>query len=184
MLMTGIPRKCFVNMNLKKKTFVNSRDSRRHGVSLPHYCKQTSLQALQLPSQQHFQIIVLSSISSSIQLLTMAKAHPVIRTLVSTALWGSAIGITSFAVATRSSKFVPFTPSDPILSSAAYIRNNPNRNPGTSDLCVRKVPLAQLKADLVEGAAEGKLIEQFCAGVWSGLGESFYLREDYREEGG
>jgi hypothetical protein len=68
---------------------------------------------------------------------------------------------------------VPLSPSDPIFTSAAYLRNNPNRNPATQDLCVRKVPLSKIKPQLLE--KEGKLTEAFCAGVWGGLGRLFLL---------
>jgi hypothetical protein len=94
----------------------------------------------------------------------------IIRKLFNTAIWGSVAGTAGFAFATRNSKFVPFSPTDPIFSSAAYERNNPNRNPATQDVCVRKVPLSSIKPALLEKAGEGKLVEAFCAGVWSGLG--------------
>ena len=84
-----------------------------------------------------------------------------------TVLGGAGAG-GAFALWTRDSKFVPVTTSEPIFSSAAYLRNNPNRNPATHDLCVRKVPLSQIKPQLLE--KEGKLVEAFCAGVWGGLG--------------
>lgn len=48
------------------------------------------------------------------------------------------------------------------------MRQNPNRNPATQDLCQRKVPLSKIKPHLLE--KEGKLVEAFCAGVWGGLG--------------
>jgi hypothetical protein len=92
-----------------------------------------------------------------------------IRTVLNTAILGGAGSAGAFAFWTRNSKFVPLSPTDPIFSSAAYARNNPNRNPATQDLCVRKVPLSKIKPHLLE--KEGKLVEAFCAGVWGGLGE-------------
>ena len=92
----------------------------------------------------------------------------VIRTLLNTAVLGGAGAAGGWAFWTRNSKFVPFSTNDPIFSSAAYQRNNPNRNPATQDLCVRKVPLSKIKPQLLE--KEGKLTEAFCAGVWGGLG--------------
>jgi len=68
---------------------------------------------------------------------------------------------------------VPIASDDPIFSSAAYLRNNPNKNPQTKDLCVRRVPLAKIKPQLLEKEGEGKLVEAFCAGVWGGLGMLF-----------
>jgi hypothetical protein len=72
---------------------------------------------------------------------------------------------------TRNSKFVPISSDDAIFSSTAYIRNNPNKNPQTKDLCVRKVPLSKIKPHLLEKEGEGKLVEAFCAGVWGGIGQ-------------
>lgn len=50
-----------------------------------------------------------------------------------------------------------------------------------SDLCVKRVPLTQIKPEYLE--KEGKLVEKFCAGVWSGLGFAYqrrYLEKKYR----
>ncbi|PBP26117.1 hypothetical protein BUE80_DR002978 [Diplocarpon rosae] len=98
----------------------------------------------------------------------------VIRTLLSTAALGGAGSGAAFAYSnkwTRNSKFVPLSPSDAIFSSSAYSFQNPNRNPATQDLCVRRVPLTKIKPQLLE--KEGKLVEAFCAGVWGGYGRLF-----------
>ncbi|CZT50108.1 uncharacterized protein RSE6_11039 [Rhynchosporium secalis] len=87
----------------------------------------------------------------------------------------------AFGAWTIRSKFVPFNANDPILSTTAYKTNNPNRNPATQDLCVRKVPLSKIKPQLLE--KDGKLVEAFCAGVWSGYGYAYqrhYLEKKYR----
>ena len=94
----------------------------------------------------------------------------IVRTLVNTAILGGTGSAGAFAFWTRNSKFVPFSPTDPIFASPAYVRNNPNKNPETKDLCVRKVPLGKIKPHLLEKEKEGKLVEAFCAGVWGGLG--------------
>ena len=39
---------------------------------------------------------------------------------------------------------------------------------------MRKVPLAQIKPQLLEKEGEGKLVEAFCAGVWGGIGMLFF----------
>ena len=91
-----------------------------------------------------------------------------IRTVLSTTVLGIAGGAGGWAFWTRNSKFIPLSAHDPIFSSATYLRNNPNRNPATQDLCVRKVPLSEIKPRLLE--KEGRLTEAFCAGVWGGLG--------------
>ncbi len=80
---------------------------------------------------------------------------------------------------TRNSKFVPISSSDPIFSSVAYSQYNPNRNPATQDVCVRKVPLTKIKPQLLE--KEGRLTEAFCAGIWSGLGMIDSKGKDFAE---
>ncbi|KAG4411723.1 hypothetical protein IFR04_015134 [Cadophora malorum] len=105
----------------------------------------------------------------------------VIRTLLNTAVLGGAGSAGAFAFWTRNSKFIPITPNDPIFSSAAYKTNNPNLNPATQDLCIRKVPLSKIKPQLLE--KEGKLVEAFCAGVWGGYGYAYqrrFLEKKYR----
>ncbi|TVY31293.1 hypothetical protein LSUB1_G008983, partial [Lachnellula subtilissima] len=80
-------------------------------------------------------------------------------------------------------KFVPLSPTDAIFTSPAYLRNNPNKNPASQDLCVRRVPLSKIKPHLLEKEAEGKLTEAFCQGLWSGLGYAYqrhYLSKKYQ----
>jgi hypothetical protein len=98
----------------------------------------------------------------------------VVRKLVKVSAFGGFTSVVFWTYWTRKSKFVPISATDPIFSSAAYARNNPNRNPATQDLCVRKVPLHMIKPQLLE--KEGKLAEAFCASVWSGLGTFHNLK--------
>lgn len=98
---------------------------------------------------------------------------PFFRTLTNTLALGGATTLAGWTYWTRSSRFIPFPPNDPIFQSAAYLRNNPLKNPATQDICVRKVPLAKIKPQLLE--KEGKLVEAFCAGVWGGLGRTHEL---------
>jgi hypothetical protein len=100
----------------------------------------------------------------------------IIRKTLNTLILGGAGGVGGFAFWTRNSKFVPIAADDPIFSSAAYLRYNPNKNPQTKDLCVRKVELSKIKPQLLEKEGEGKLVEAFCAGVWGGIGAFFYPR--------
>lgn len=93
----------------------------------------------------------------------------VFKTLSKVAAYSTVAGAGGWAVWTRKSNFVPLSPSDYIYNTTFYARNNPERNPATADLCVRKVPLSQIKPEYLE--KEGKLVEKFCAGVWGGLGE-------------
>jgi hypothetical protein len=92
----------------------------------------------------------------------------IVRTIFNTAVLGGAGAGAGWAFWTRNSKFIPISANDQIFTSPAYQRNNPNRNPATQDLCVRKVPLGRIKPQLLE--KEGKLTEAFCQGVWGGLG--------------
>lgn len=58
--------------------------------------------------------------------------------------------------------------SDHIFHSSNFHKLNPERNPTTHDLYIQKVPLSKINPALL--SKEGKLIEAFCAGVWSGSG--------------
>jgi len=107
----------------------------------------------------------------------------VIRSLINVTALGGAGTLAGWTFWTRNSRFVPLSPTDPIFASAAYARNNPNRNPATQDLCVRKVPLSKIKPQLLE--KDGKLVEAFCAGVWGGLGYAYqrsYLSKKYQND--
>lgn len=106
----------------------------------------------------------------------------VIRSLINVTALGGAGSLAGWTFWTRNSRFVPISSTDPIFSSVAYARNNPNRNPATQDLCVRKVPLSKIKPQLLE--KEGKLVEAFCAGVWGGLGLFSLLPFDSALENG
>lgn len=59
-------------------------------------------------------------------------------------------------------------PTDYLFNHTLYARYNPENNPTTADVCVRRVPLDKIKPEYLE--KEGKLAERFCAGVWSGFG--------------
>lgn len=82
--------------------------------------------------------------------------------------YGGAASVGAFFWGTRKSTFVPMTPSDPIFSSAFHRAQNPEGNPPTYDLCIRRVPLSEINPTLLE--KKGKLTEAFCAGIWSGWG--------------
>jgi hypothetical protein len=91
-----------------------------------------------------------------------------VRSLFRVGVYGTLGTTAALFYMTRDSTFVPVSPQDPIFSSPAYRRNNPNCNPDMRDMCVRTVPLGKIKPQLLE--KEGKLVEAFCAGVWGGLG--------------
>lgn len=91
-----------------------------------------------------------------------------IRSFLAVTGYGGLATAGTFVALTRSSKFVPLPTTDYIFNNTHYARNNPENNPTTHDLCIRKVPLTKIRPELLE--KEGKLVEAFCAGVWGGLG--------------
>ncbi|KAL3479376.1 hypothetical protein BJX99DRAFT_78140 [Aspergillus californicus] len=101
------------------------------------------------------------------------------RTLKLTTYTGLA-SVGAFFVYTRNDHFEPMTATDPIFNHPLYHRFNPEKNPSTHDLCIRRVPLSDINPSLLE--KKGKLVEAFCAGVWSGWGYAFqraYLSRKY-----
>jgi hypothetical protein len=84
--------------------------------------------------------------------------------------YGGTATLGAFFWATRKDVFVPMSPTDSIFHSAPYRAQNPSNNPTVHDLCVRRVPLSEINPSLLE--KKGKLVEAFCAGVWSGWGAS------------
>ncbi|KAL4966086.1 uncharacterized protein BDV14DRAFT_171593 [Aspergillus stella-maris] len=88
--------------------------------------------------------------------------------------------VAGFFAYTRNDRFVPMTPTDPIFGHSLFAKFNPSKNPTTHDLCIRRVPLSEINPSLLE--KKGKLVEAFCAGVWSGWGYAFqrsYLSRKY-----
>ncbi|KAH8819739.1 hypothetical protein F5884DRAFT_761621 [Xylogone sp. PMI_703] len=105
----------------------------------------------------------------------------VLKFLFKSTLYGAAGSAGAFALWTRNSKFVEPSSTDPLLASPSYLKFNPSKNPVVHDVCVRRVPLDKIKPHLLE--KEGRLVEAFCAGVWSGLGYAFqreYLSRKYQ----
>jgi hypothetical protein len=79
----------------------------------------------------------------------------------------------AFFVWTKHCKFEDLDPAkDPIFRSTFYRKFNPSNNPTTHDVCVRRLPLWQIKESLVADAENGgsALVEAFCQGLWGGLG--------------
>ncbi|KAJ6482916.1 hypothetical protein C8R47DRAFT_577327 [Mycena vitilis] len=113
----------------------------------------------------------------------MSKAVKLASKFLAYSSVAGAVGFGGFLLWTRKSRFVPFAfTSDPIFTSALFKKFNPNQNvPVLTDLCVRRVPLSQIRPELLEN--EGKLVEAFCAGVWSGAAYKIqrrYLERKYR----
>ncbi|KAL9088168.1 MAG: hypothetical protein Q9165_006295 [Trypethelium subeluteriae] len=92
----------------------------------------------------------------------------ILRTTTAIVGWGSLATAGTYVAMTRNSKFVAMATTDEIFTNAIYTRLNPERNPTFHDLCIRRVPLSKIRPELLE--KDGKLAEQFCAGVWSGSG--------------
>lgn len=94
---------------------------------------------------------------------------PIIRKALYTAVLG-ATGVTGLAFfTTRKSTIVPVPTTDPIYSSSAYLAQNPNNNPVTQDIVIRRLPLSSIRPELLE--KEGALVEAATAGVFGGLGK-------------
>lgn len=95
--------------------------------------------------------------------------------------WSSLAVAGTFVAMTRKNRILPIPASDYIFNTTHYARYNPNNAPVTQDICLRSVPLSQIKPELLE--KEGALAEKFCAGVWSGIGYAYqrrYLEKKYR----
>ncbi|KAG9247480.1 hypothetical protein BJ878DRAFT_539265 [Calycina marina] len=107
------------------------------------------------------------------------------RTIFNSVAGTGVVGVAAWTIATRNARFVPIQANDEIFKDPAYLRNNPFKNPTTQDLCVRRVPLKNIKPQLLE--KEGKLAEAFCGSVWGGLGytyQRYYLEKKYRSDPG
>lgn len=105
----------------------------------------------------------------------------VFRRLLQLSAFGGAASLGTFFWITKDDVFVPLPQSDHIFHSAHHRKFNPHLNPTTHDLCVRKVQLSQIDPSLLQ--SKGKLVEAFCAGVWSGWGYAFqraYLARKYQ----
>lgn len=59
--------------------------------------------------------------------------------------------------------------SDPIFSSAAYTKFNPNKNAATQDEVIKRIPLQALKQEFRDD--KSKIVERFTGGVFGGTGE-------------
>jgi hypothetical protein len=81
---------------------------------------------------------------------------------------GGTASLGAFFWTTRRDIFVPMPLSDSIFHGKAFEKFNPSHNPTTHDLCIRRVPLSDINPALLE--KKGKLVEAFCAGIWSGWG--------------
>ncbi|SMQ46460.1 unnamed protein product [Zymoseptoria tritici ST99CH_1A5] len=107
----------------------------------------------------------------------------IVRTALAVTGWTTLGSTAGFLLWTRKSHIVDVPPTDYIFNHTLYSRYNPNNAPVTQDLCVRRVPLANIRPELLE--KEGKLVEAFSAGLWGGLGYAYqrrFLEKKYRAD--
>ncbi|CAK7273862.1 hypothetical protein SEPCBS119000_005876 [Sporothrix epigloea] len=100
----------------------------------------------------------------------------------STILTGVA-GVSTIAayLASRNPVVTPLASDDPVWKSKVYKRQNPSRNPATQDICTKRLPISMIKPELLK--KDGDLVQEFCRGVWGGLGYAIqrkYLEHKYR----
>ncbi|ETN36349.1 uncharacterized protein HMPREF1541_08626 [Cyphellophora europaea CBS 101466] len=80
--------------------------------------------------------------------------------------------IGGFFVWTKHCEATPLDPStEPLYKSPFYYKYNPYNNFTNADVITRRIPLHQLRPDLLEDAQNGgsRLVEQFCGAIWSGF---------------
>lgn len=63
----------------------------------------------------------------------------------------------------------PLPANDPIWSSRLFRRANPNGNPATNDVCIKRIPFSKIRPELLK--KENDLSLEFCRGLWSGWGK-------------
>lgn len=97
-----------------------------------------------------------------------------LRTAVAVTGWSSLGAAITFAVYTRRSKIYDMDSTDYLLGNTMLARFNPYNNPMMKDVCVRKVPIEQIRPELLQ--EDGKLVEAFSAGIWSGSGYAIQRR--------
>ncbi|EEH39165.1 hypothetical protein PAAG_01627 [Paracoccidioides lutzii Pb01] len=104
-----------------------------------------------------------------------------IKALFKASAFGGAVTTGSYLYLTRGSNVVPCSMSDYLFTSPYFSKYNPHSNPAYHDMCLKRVPLSKLNPQLL--AQDGKLVEAFCASVWSGLGyaiQRFYLTRTHK----
>lgn len=109
----------------------------------------------------------------------------IIRKVFALGGWTTLGATASYALWTRKSHMAEIPPSDYLFHSTIFRRLNPHDSPVTQDVCVRKVPLSKIRPELREEKHEGKLVEAFSAGVWSGWGFAYqrrFLEKKYRSD--
>jgi hypothetical protein len=98
----------------------------------------------------------------------------IFRTTLAVAGYGSLGAALGYTLWTRKSKVYGLPRDDYLYGTSLFARFNPYDNPTTSDVCIRKVPLDQIRPELLE--KDGALVQAFCSGVWSGWGKHSFAR--------
>jgi len=93
---------------------------------------------------------------------------PFFRRLAAYTGYGSLLATGTWLGYTRNCAFGPLDQKDYLFHSTVMARLNPDNHPGMSDQCIREVPLSKLRDDLRNN--DRKLVEQFTASVWGGIG--------------
>jgi len=91
-----------------------------------------------------------------------------IRRITAVTGWGSLVATSSWLWYTRQSHLQPLDHNDYLFQSTFMARLNPDNHPAMSDVCIRELPLSKIKPELL--TEDGKLVEQFCAKTFGGIG--------------
>ncbi|KAF4983137.1 hypothetical protein FDECE_17368 [Fusarium decemcellulare] len=97
----------------------------------------------------------------------------ILRLTTLSSIGGAAVGLDYWKIWSRHAYFEPFTPSRDRLFHLPLIKKiNPHNNPSIDDSCVYKVPVANIKPELLEDHRRGgpKLVNAFAQGIWGGYG--------------
>lgn len=97
----------------------------------------------------------------------------VLRKAVGVTGWTALTGAITYSFWTGQNVVLPIPPTDYIFGNTLIARFNPNNSPVFHDVCLRKVRFENIRPELLDPQNEGKLVQAFCAGVWSGAGESY-----------
>ncbi|KAE8133821.1 hypothetical protein BDV38DRAFT_286442 [Aspergillus pseudotamarii] len=81
---------------------------------------------------------------------------------------GSSLALLVYYI-TSDIQYVPVSANDPIFRSKHFQEYNPNGNPTVHDLHIARVPLKQIRPQLLEDP--NKLLERYCGGIWAGAGK-------------
>lgn len=91
--------------------------------------------------------------------------------IIRTTFLSSLVGTSTLAayLAAKNPVIAPLAASDPIWTSKVFKKHNPNGNPATQDICIKRIPCSKIRPELLE--QPDALVTEFCRGVWSSWGE-------------